>query len=224
MGAKPKKHITQMGSSSVAGARAPAEVSVTEAQPIKAVELEEERPAGANLEEGEIPFGGTIELEVLQAVLDGEEETEAEEMPPLQRKRRREEPPASARAAARAPVGVESYAWRTPPCPDKPGGQRIGVTPAPERVLRKEGPSGGTASREKSSTGQRTLPTALLREEDRDWHALRGIRANDSLGDLETVREYVNHMFTPRDLSSIRERRLNVERLQEEGMQHLLEV
>ena len=56
------------------------------------------------------------------------------------------------------------------------------------------------------------------------WTALRYIWANDTLRDLKTVREYVHTMFTPRDLSSIRERKYKAERLQEEGMRHLLKV
>ena len=97
--------------------------------------------------------------------------------------------------------------------------------PGGERILREERPSEGTTSkRKKAPKDKRAPPAILLEEEVRGWQALRGIRANDSLGDLETVREYVHHMFTPRDLSSICERRYSAERLQEEGMQHLLEV
>ena len=52
-GPKPKKSTTQMGSSSVAGAQTPAEVSAIEAQPIQAIGLEEGRPVMASpMEEG----------------------------------------------------------------------------------------------------------------------------------------------------------------------------
>ena len=56
------------------------------------------------------------------------------------------------------------------------------------------------------------------------WAALRSIRADDTLRDMKTVREYVHTMFTPRDLSDIRQRKYKAERLQEEGMRHVLKV
>ena len=213
-----------MGSSSAAGARAPAEVSAIEVQPVKAVGPEEERPAEANLEEGEIPFNETIALEVLQALMD-EEEEEVEEMPPPQRKRQRVESPGPAVEITGTRAGAESYPQQMPTGPGGFEGHKQVTPPAPERVSREEGPSGSTVlKKKKAPKDKRAPPTILMGEEGRGWQGPRGIRANDSLGDLETVREYVNHMFTPRDLSSIRERRYSVECLQEEGMQHLLEV
>ena len=85
-GAKPKKSTTQMGSSSAAGAQAPAEVSAIEAQPIQAIVLEEGRLIMASPVEGRVPSNEAITLEVLQALMD--EEEEVEEMLFLQRKRK----------------------------------------------------------------------------------------------------------------------------------------
>ena len=85
-GAKPKKSTTQMGSSSAAGAQAPAEVSAIEAQPIQAVGLEKGRPVMASLAEGGVPSNEAIALEVLQALMD--EEKEVEEVPSVLHKRK----------------------------------------------------------------------------------------------------------------------------------------
>ena len=90
-----------------------------------------------------------------------------------------------------------------------------------EKGVKKSHKSASQASRKEKKDKR---PVSHLVGEHERWVALRSIRANDSLRDMKTVREYVRTMFTPRDLSNIRERRYKAERLQEEGMRHVLEV
>ena len=214
-----------MGSSSAAGAQAPAEVSALEAQPIQAVGLEEERLVTASPAEGGVPSNETIALEVLQALMD-EEEGEIVEVPSLLHKRKQPEPSDPAARVEEAPLVADPPVQQSSPGLEGAEGPRSQAPLAPERSLEKaKGPSGSAPSkRRKASKDNRAPPPIFLEEEDKRWKALRGIRANDSIGNLKTAKDYAYHMFTPRDMSFLRAQKHSAERLQEEGMRCLLEV
>ena len=223
-GARPKKPTTQMGSSFAASAQAPVKVSVLEAQPIQAVGLEEERPGMASPVEGGVPSNEAIALEVLQALMD-EEEGEVVEVPSLHHKRKQQESFEPATRVEEAPLVVEPLMQPSSPGLEGTEGSKSQAPLAPERSPeRAKGPSrSAPLKRRKASKDNRAPPPIFLEEEDKRWKALRGIRANDSIGNLKTAKEYAYNMFTPRDMSFLRAQKHSAERLQEEGMRCLLE-
>ena len=154
--------------------------------------------------EGGVPSNTAIALEVLQALMD--EEEEVEEVPTLQRKRRRQESSESTAKVAEVPVAVEPPVQQSSPRPIGPEGSRGQASSAPEHSSRRaEGPSESAPSKKKkASKDKRAPPPIFLEGEDKWWKALRRIRANDSIGDLKTVKEYAYTMSTPRDMSHIR--------------------
>ena len=113
-----------------------------------------------------------------------------------------------------------------PSGPKEPEGPRGTTSSAPKHMPgMEEGPSRRTASKKKkASKDKRAPPSIFLEGDNKRWKALPGIRANDSISYLKTVMEYTYHMFTLRDISSIRDRKYSAERLQKEGMRNLLEV